>query len=68
MNEKNKNTSQKSDSYVVLRSGKRVSTAEYRNKEDALKEFEYWKSVVKKWDPTAKVEISIKDSRRHRVY
>lgn len=65
---KKENPTNKPVSYVILRSGKRVSNMEYRNREDASTELEYWITVVKKWDPTAKVEVGVKDSRKHRVY
>ena len=54
--------------YVVVRNDIRVSDDEYDTQGDAKAEFNHWQKIINRWPDGSKLEIVVKDNRRHRVY
>ena len=66
----NSENGNKSNRYVVIRAGHRVSAEEYDNLDDpiAQNELEFWKRVEKNHSWGAPVEIVTYDNKLHRVW
>ena len=62
--------SDKAVSYVVVRSGVRVSDADYLTHNDprALAEKSFWQRVVNRHPDGTKVEVVIYDKKKHRIW
>lgn len=60
----NKNNDNVFKRYYVIRDGYRVSECEYDTEENASLEYDYWNRLTLKWDPTSKVSIFDKQSKK----